>query len=66
MSAARKLLDALELWEDGVRLMRENLRRRHPDATDEQLEDELARWLAGPEIDEPDRVVRPGPIERVR
>lgn len=66
MSTAQKLLDTLELWEDGVRMMRENLRRRHPDASEEQVEDELARWLAGPDIDEPDRVVRPGPLKRVR
>ena len=46
---ASRLLDALELWEDGVQIMRENLRRRQPRASDEELEAELARWLAGPE-----------------
>jgi hypothetical protein len=46
---ASRLLDALEMWEDGVQIMRENLRRRVPRATDEEIEAELARWLAGPD-----------------
>ena len=44
-----RLLDALEMWEDGVQIMRENLRRRAPRATDEEIEAELTRWLAGPD-----------------
>jgi len=48
-ATASRLLDALELWEDGVQIMRENLRRRQPRASDEEIEAELARWLAGPD-----------------
>jgi len=46
---AGRLLEALEMWEDGVQIMRENVRRRSPHATDEEVESELARWLAGPD-----------------
>lgn len=46
---AGRLLEVLEMWEDGVQIMRENLRRRLPRATDEEIESELARWLAGPD-----------------
>jgi len=45
-----RLLAALEMWDDGVQIMRENLRRRSPHATDEEIEDQLGRWLAGPPI----------------
>jgi hypothetical protein len=48
-ATASRLLDALELWEDGVQIMRETLRRRQPRASDEEIEAELARWLAGPD-----------------
>jgi Rv0078B-related antitoxin len=42
---ARRLLETLDMWEDGVQIMRENLRRRSPDATDAQIEDALRAWL---------------------
>jgi len=48
-ATANRFLDALEMWEDGVQIMRENLRRRAPRATHEEIEAELARWLAGPD-----------------
>lgn len=35
---------ALELSEDGVVLMRENLRRRHPQAAPEEIERLLDEW----------------------
>jgi hypothetical protein len=44
-----RLLDALEMWEDGMQIMRENLRRRSTHATDEEIESALARWLEGPD-----------------
>lgn len=44
------------MWEDGVQIMRENLRRRSPEATDEEIETELARWLEGPDQVDADRV----------
>ncbi len=61
---ARRLVEALEMWEDGVQIMRENLHRRSPRATDEEIEVELARWLAGPELVDADRVVGGWPRRR--
>ncbi len=42
---ASRLEAALEMWEDGVQIMRENLRRRNPGAPEEQIEEALDRWL---------------------
>jgi hypothetical protein len=57
-AAAQRLLEALEMWEDGVQIMRENLRRRSLEANDEEIEieTELARWLEGPDQADADRV----------
>ena len=30
------------MWEDGVQIMRENLRRRSPNASEDEIEDQLA------------------------
>ncbi len=57
--AAKRLEQALEMWEDGVQIMRENLRRRMPDASESVIEVELDRWLAGPDPGDWDRVVTP-------
>lgn len=35
----------LELFETGVALMRQNLRRAHPHDTDEEIERRLGAWL---------------------
>jgi hypothetical protein len=40
-----RLEAALEMWEDGVCIMRANLRRRMPKATEEELEAALDAWL---------------------
>ena len=45
MDEAEKLRTALQLHDDGVALMRENLRRRHPDASHEDIEAQLLTWL---------------------
>jgi hypothetical protein len=45
MSPAEKLRAALELHEVGVAVMRQNLRRRHPDATQSRIEQLLSAWL---------------------
>jgi hypothetical protein len=37
---------ALEMFEDGVAIQRENLRRRYPRASDAEIERALADWLA--------------------
>jgi len=42
---AEKLRQALELFEVGVRLMRQNLVRSHPEATPREIDEMLTRWL---------------------
>ena len=58
-AAAERLVAALEMWEDGVQIMREHLRRKAPHATEDEIEDALARWLAEPELADADLVVVP-------
>jgi len=36
---------ALDLFQTGVDVMRENLRRRHPEADDDEIERPLGKWL---------------------
>lgn len=43
--AARRLRATLDLYDFGVSMMRQNLRRRHPQADDRQIETLLTRWL---------------------
>jgi hypothetical protein len=57
-------MEALEMWEDGVQIMRENLRRRSPRATNEEIEGELSRWLTGPDLVDADHVVVVWPRQR--
>lgn len=38
----------LQLFELGVAMQRQNLRRRHPDATEAELDALLQRWLEHP------------------
>jgi hypothetical protein len=40
------LLAAFEMFEFGVEMMAATLRRRHPDASPEQIEEMLDAWLA--------------------
>ena len=35
----------LDLFEAGVAMKRQSLRRSHPDATDEEIEQRLRQWL---------------------
>ena len=48
-STSQSVADAfratLDLFEAGVDLMRQNLRRRHPEANDEAIEELLHEWL---------------------
>lgn len=54
------LLTAFALFEDGVELMAANLRRRHPDAADAEIERLLDAWLAErPGAEHGDAVGRP-------
>ncbi len=54
-----RLVLTFELFEFGVELMAANLRRRHPGASAERIDELLETWLAkGPEHDE--RFMRSG------
>jgi hypothetical protein len=40
-----RLHTAADLWATGVTLQREAIRRRHPDASDQDIEAQLNHWL---------------------
>ena len=42
----QRLRMTLRLHDEGVRLMRQNLRRRHPDASDAEIDRRLGEWLS--------------------
>ncbi len=42
---ARRLRLAFKLHEEGVMLMRQNLRRRHPDESEAEVDARLRAWL---------------------
>jgi hypothetical protein len=44
-AAARRLRLALEMFGLGESMMRQNLRRAHPEATDAEIEARLTAWL---------------------
>ncbi len=41
-----RLIQTFEMFEFGVEMMAANLRRRHPDASPERIEQLLEEWLA--------------------
>ena len=45
LTASEKLRIALELFESGVAMMRETLRRRHPSESDAGIEERLRQWI---------------------
>jgi hypothetical protein len=45
LTPAERFRVALELFEDGVRIMEQNLRREHPNASDDEIEERLRAWL---------------------
>jgi hypothetical protein len=58
---ARNLRLTLALHDEGVRLMRQNLRCRHPDLTDSEIDQRLRAWLSErPGAEHGDGVGRPG------
>lgn len=60
-AAAERLRVALDLFESGVQLMRQNLRRRHPEWSEEEVAEALQRWLyTRPGAEHGDAVGRPG------
>ena len=70
-SAAREVSEryrlTLELFAAGEEIMRQNLRRRFPDASLEEIEHHLTRWLhERPGAEHGDAVGRPGTWPRQR
>lgn len=53
----RKLRVTFALHEDGVAMMRQNLRRRHPGESDEEIDERLRVWLRDRAPDAPGRPV---------
>ena len=45
LTPSEKLRIALELFESGVAMMRETLRREHPTESDAQIEGRLRQWI---------------------
>jgi Rv0078B-related antitoxin len=43
--AAQRFRIAMELFDAGVEMMRQNLRRRFPDADEKEISVRLAQWL---------------------
>lgn len=43
--ASRRFRTALDLFEAGVEMMRQNLRRRFPEADEKEISARLAQWL---------------------
>ena len=52
------------MWEDGVVMMRERLRRRMPDASDTEIDAAVAAWLAESDPPGPEFAVVRWPRER--
>jgi len=44
-AAAQRLRLALDLFESGEAVMRQNLRRKFPEATEAEIEERLTNWL---------------------
>lgn len=44
--AAEKLRTAFDLFVAGERMMRQNLRRRHPEESDQEIERRLRAWMS--------------------
>lgn len=59
--AAEKLRIAFELFEAGLALMRQNLRRRHPEESEAEIDARLSAWLRErPGAEHGDAEGRPG------
>lgn len=56
-AASDRFEETLRLAEAGVSLMRQNLRRRYLDESDDQIEERLEAWLRDRPMDAQGRVV---------
>jgi hypothetical protein len=64
-AAARRFRLALELFETGVDMMRQKLRREHPEWSDVEVDAQLAAWLRKrPGAEHGDAEGRPAPWPR--
>lgn len=52
----RRFWEADHLHTEGLALMRQNLRRRHPEASDAEIEERLRAWLLDRPADAPGTV----------
>jgi hypothetical protein len=50
---ARRFAQAVQMSEDGIALMRQNLRRRHPGASEAEVDRLLAEWRVSRPLDAP-------------
>lgn len=57
-TAAERLELALVMQAEGLTLMRENLRRRHPNATEREIDKLFDAWLLDRPLDAPGRLIR--------
>lgn len=44
-TVAERMAIAFDLWDMGDEIMRQNLRRRNPDASEAEIEELFRRWL---------------------
>jgi hypothetical protein len=66
-AAAARLRLAFDLFEAGVEMMRQTLRREHPDWTEPQIQARVAEWLRQrPGAEFGDAEGRPGTWPRTR
>lgn len=65
LKLVERLREALRMHDEGVALMRQNLRRSHPDAGDERIEELLIAWLRErPGAEQGDGEGRAVPLDR--
>ncbi len=55
-AAAARLRAALDMYEFGVEMYRSRMRREHPDATDDAINEMVRSWLHDRPLDAPGRV----------
>jgi hypothetical protein len=54
---AERLRSALDLMAGGIELMRQRIRREHPELSADEVADRMARWLQNRPADAPGRMV---------